>query len=34
MLHLNARVHLNEIELLVLVHQEFDGAGVRVTNSR
>ena len=34
MLHLNARIYLNEIEVLVLVHQEFDGAGVGVTNGR
>src|SRR3569832_618008 len=29
-LHLQARVHLHEIELAVLVHEEFDGAGVLI----
>jgi hypothetical protein len=28
MLHLDARVHLDEVELAVFVHQELDGAGV------
>ena len=31
-LHLDARVHLDEVELAVLVHEELDGAGVRVAN--
>jgi hypothetical protein len=32
MLHLQARVHLEEIELAVLVEQELDGAGVGVAH--
>ena len=32
MLHLDARVHLDEVEVAVLVHQELDGAGVGVAD--
>ena len=32
MLHLNARVHLDEIEIAFFVHQEFDGAGIGVAD--
>ena len=32
MLHLDARVHLDEIKLAVLIHQEFDGPGVDVAD--
>ena len=32
MLDLDARVHLHEIETLVLVEQELEGAGARITN--
>ncbi len=31
-LHLDARVHLDEVELAVLIHQEFDGAGVLIAD--
>ncbi len=31
-LHLDARVHLDEVELAVLVHEELDGAGVLVAD--
>jgi hypothetical protein len=31
-LHLDAGVHLDEVELAVLVHQEFDRAGVLVAD--
>jgi hypothetical protein len=31
-LHLDARVHLDEVELPVFVHQELDGAGVLVAD--
>src|SRR5258706_6170667 len=34
MLHLNARVHLNEIKLAGLVHQELNRSGVGVTEAR
>src|ERR1700734_3008621 len=30
--HLNTRVHLNEVEIALLIHQEFDGAGVAVAD--
>ena len=29
-LHLDARVHLDEVELAALVHEELDGAGIGV----
>ena len=32
MLHLDARVHLDEVELAVFIHQEFDGAGVHIAD--
>ena len=32
MLHLDARVHLDEVEVALLIHQEFDGAGVGVAD--
>src|ERR1700682_3600668 len=32
MLHLNARVHLDEVHRPVLIHQEFDGAGIGVAD--
>ena len=32
MLHLDAGVHLDEVELAVLVHEELDGAGVLVAD--
>ena len=31
-LHLDARVHLDEVELAVLVHKELDGAGVLIAD--
>ena len=33
MLHLNARVHFDEVERAVFVHQEFDRAGVACSRS-
>src|ERR1017187_379727 len=32
MLHLNTRIHLDEVEPAVLIHQEFDGAGIVVAD--
>ena len=32
MLHLNAGVHFDEVELAILVHEELDGAGVLVAD--
>ncbi len=32
MLHLDARIHLDEVELAVFVHQELDGAGVLIAD--
>ena len=32
MLDLDARVHLDEVERAVLVHQELDGAGVGIAD--
>ena len=32
MLHLNARVHFDEVEVALLIHQEFDGAGIAVAD--
>ena len=31
-LNLNARIHLDEVQAAILVHQKFDGAGVYVTD--
>ena len=31
-LHLDARVHLDKVELAILIHQELDGAGVLVAD--
>ena len=33
MLHLDAGVNFDEVELALLIHQELDGAGVRVSNA-
>ena len=33
MLHLDARVHLDEVQAAVFVHQELDGAGVHVADA-
>ena len=32
MLHLDARVHLDEVQLAIFIHQEFDGAGVHIAD--
>ena len=32
MLHLNPRIHFNEVQLAIFVHQEFHGAGVHVAD--
>ncbi len=32
MLHLDARVHLDEVEPAVFIHQKFDGAGIDVAD--
>ena len=32
MLHLDAGIHLDEVEAAVLVHQELDGAGVVIAD--
>ncbi len=32
MLHLDARVHLDEVQAAVFVHQELDGAGIHVAD--
>ncbi len=34
MLHLNTRVHLDEVELPVFIHEELYGAGIHVANFR
>ena len=32
MFHLNARVHFNEVEAFIFIHQELDGAGVLISD--
>ena len=32
MLHLDARVHLDEVKTAVLIHQELDGAGIHIAD--
>jgi hypothetical protein len=32
MLHLETRIHLQEVKASDLVHKEFDGAGIRVSD--
>ena len=34
MLHLNARVHFDEVEIAIAIHQKFDGAGIGVADLR
>ena len=34
MFYLNARVHFDEVELAVFIHEEFDGAGIHVADFR